>query len=80
MIPDISRPRILIIGALEYARKPIASMMKVSVTADLASMRRCLNIKEVANPKKTPRAMDTIPKEKNYMKMVSGVIEVNELP
>lgn len=44
---------------------PIVKMIKVSVTADTASMRRCLNIRQVANPKNTPMAIDTMPREKN---------------
>jgi hypothetical protein len=50
IIPDISNPKITMSCAVKYVKNPIAIIIKVSVTADAVSMRKCLNIRLVANP------------------------------
>ena len=50
MIPDISKPKILISFAVKYVMNPNVIIIKVSVTADKVSIRRCLNIRLVTNP------------------------------
>jgi len=80
IIPDISKPRIMISFAVKYVTNPNVIIIKVSVTADLVSIRRCLNIKQVKNPKKMPTKIETTPREINCPIIINGVEVVNFCP
>ena len=66
--------------AVKYVMNPNVIITKVSVTADKVSIRRCLNIKLVKNPKKTPTKIETAPSEINCPIMINGVDAVNYFP
>jgi hypothetical protein len=59
--------------------KPIASIMKVSVTAEIVRKRTCLNIKAVSMPKNIPIATETIASERNWARIKKGVKAENEI-
>ena len=65
IIPDIYKPRITVISARKYERKPIAIMINVSVTAETVKNLICLNIKAVLMPKKAPINTETMARDKN---------------
>jgi hypothetical protein len=80
MMPDISRPRILVAFDVKYDMKPIVNIRKVSVTAEMVSDRMCFNISDVIKPKITPMATETTASAKNCPKIRSGVVPVKLVP
>lgn len=65
IIPDIWSFKIIVTSAVKYEIKPIAIMMKVSVTAEWVKNRKCLNIKLVIIPKNIPIVTETSANDRN---------------
>jgi len=80
IMPDISRPNILVMVAVKYAIMAIASIMKVSVTTEVLRNRKCLNIYAVPNPKKSPYATETTARISSCSTIKNGVPTVNFWP
>ena len=79
IIPDISRPRIIHDYATKYESRPAASMIKVSVTADIVRNLMYLNIRAVTIPKTNPIATETTASEKNWARIKKGVEVENSI-
>ena len=65
IIPDIWSFKIIVTSAVKYEIKPIAIMMKVSVTAEWVKNRKYLNIKLVIIPKNIPIVTETSANDRN---------------
>lgn len=59
--------------------KPIASIMKVSVTAEIVRKRMCFIVRAVSIPKKIPIATETIASERNWARIKKGVEAENSM-
>jgi hypothetical protein len=58
--------------------KPNAVIMKVSLTTETERNLKCLNIKQVEKPKNTPIEIETIPRDKNSVRIKKGVEALND--